>query len=190
MVDRFDVDRCDVVGQQHDFVAMDFVFVLVWQLLRCDQAALHQPRDERACARKRVKDVDAFAAQRLAKFILQNVVDAVDDEVHYFHWRVDNAQPFCHLREGVAKELVVQFHHDLLLALGQVDAVGSAANRCVELLQRVGFLVQPVLLQQVEDSLHAFRDRVVAGEAVLSEQGVEDWFGDEVLGQHLDDFFV
>jgi hypothetical protein len=30
----------------------------------------------------------------------------------------------------------------------------------------------------------------VAGEAVVFEQGVEDGLGDEVLGQHLDDFGV
>ena len=47
------------------------MFEFFWR----DQPALQQPCDERACARERVNDVYAFAAQRLPKLLLQNVVD-------------------------------------------------------------------------------------------------------------------
>jgi hypothetical protein len=45
-----------------------------------------------------------------------------------------------------------------------------------------------VLLQHIEHALHRLGDGVVAGEGVVLEQGIKDRFGDEVLGQHLDDF--
>ncbi|MCY1541805.1 hypothetical protein D9M68_775080 [compost metagenome] len=58
----------------------------------------------------------------------------MDDEVHYLHRRVDDAQPLRHLGEGVAEELVVQLHNDLLLALGIVDAGSTLTHAGVELL--------------------------------------------------------
>ena len=126
-----------------------------------DQAALQQAGDEGAGAGERVDDMHALAAQGLAELGLQDVVDAVDDEVHHFHRRVDDAQPLGHLGEGVAEELVVQLDHDLLLAGGVVDALGAHLHAVVEGLQGVGFLVQVVLLQHIQHALHGLRHGVV-----------------------------
>ena len=60
----------------------------------------------------------------------------------------------------------------------------------VEFLQGVGFLFEAVLVQDVQHVLHGLGDGIVAGEAVVLEQGVEDGLGDEVLGEHLDDFGI
>jgi hypothetical protein len=38
--------------------------------------------------------------------------------------------------------------------------------------------------------LHGLGDGIVTGEAVVLKQGVEDGLGDEVLGEHLDDFGI
>jgi hypothetical protein len=94
------------------------MLVLVGQLFRLDQPALQQARDKRARASERVNDMHALAAQRLPEFGLQNVVDAVDDEIHHLHRRIDNAQPLGHFREGIAEKLVVQLDNDFLFALG------------------------------------------------------------------------
>ena len=190
MVDRLDVDGCDVVGQQHQLVGMDFVFVLVRQVLGRDQAALQQPGDEGAGPGEGVDDVDALATKGLAELGLQNVGDAVDDEVHHLDRRVDNAQPLSHLGEGVAEELVVELDDDLLLAGRVVDALGAHLHAFVEPLEGVRLFVQPVLLQHVEHTLHGQRHGVVLGKAVVFEQGVKHRLGDEVLGQHLNDLAI
>ena len=46
----------------------------------------------------------------------QQVVHALQDEVHDLDRRVNNAQPLGHLWEGVAEELVIKLDDDLLLA--------------------------------------------------------------------------
>jgi hypothetical protein len=47
-----------------------------------------------------------------------------------------------------------------------------------------------VFVQDIEHLLHGHGDGIVAGEAVVFEEGVEDGLGDEVLGEHLDDFAI
>lgn len=48
------VDRCNVVGQQNDFVAMDFAGVLVQKILRLDDATAQQLNNEGTCTSERV----------------------------------------------------------------------------------------------------------------------------------------
>ena len=109
--------------------------------------ALQQAGDEGAGAGEGVDDMHALAAQGLAELVLQHIVDAVDDEIHDFHRRIDDAEALGHLREGVAEKLVVQLDDDFLLAGGVVDAVGAHFHAGIEFLQGVGFLFQAVLLQ-------------------------------------------
>ena len=53
VVDLLDVDRRDVVGEQHELVREDLVLVLMFQGLRRDDPQLQQARHERARASKR-----------------------------------------------------------------------------------------------------------------------------------------
>lgn len=48
VVNLLDVDRCDVVGEQHELICEDLVLVLVLQGLRRDDPPLQQARHERA----------------------------------------------------------------------------------------------------------------------------------------------
>ncbi len=190
MVDRLDVDGGDVVRQQHNLVGVDFVAVLVRQLFRLDQATLQQTRDEGPGPGEGVDDVHPLAAQRLAELGLQEMSDAVDDEVHDLHRRIDDTEALGHLREGIPEELVVKLDDDFLLARGAIDAFGTQFHAGIEGLQRVRLLLQPVLLKHVKHALHGLAHGVVLGEAVVLEQGVEDRLGDQVLRQHLDDLTV
>ncbi len=132
----------------------------------------------------------ALAAQRLAELGLQNVVDAVDDEIHHLYRGVDNAEALGHFRESVAEKLVVQFHHDFLFAFGIGDAFGAQLHTGIELFQCVGFFVQPVFLQHIQHALYGQRHGVVLGKTVAFEQRIKHGFGDQVLGQHFNDFAV
>ncbi|MNP65250.1 hypothetical protein D3C76_1608260 [compost metagenome] len=93
--------------------------------------------------------MNALAAKGLAELLLQQVVDAVEDEVHYFDRGVDDTEALGHLGEGVTEELVVQLDDDLLLALGVVDARCALAHAGVELLQSICFFGQVVLMKRV-----------------------------------------
>ena len=132
----------------------------------------------------------ALAAQGLVEFLSQQVINAVQDEIHHFHRRVDDAQAFGHFREGIAEELVVQLDHDLLFAGGVVDAFGAQLHAVVELLQRGGLLFETLLVEHIQHGLHGLAHRVVTGEAVVCEQRIEHRLGDQMLGQHFDDFGI
>lgn len=67
VVSGLDVDRRDVVGEEHDLVRVDLLRVLPWQLLLRDEPALQEPRDERPRPGERVEDVHALTPERLAE---------------------------------------------------------------------------------------------------------------------------
>src|SRR3569623_1180046 len=97
---RLYIDGGDVVSQQHDLVGVDFVLVFVRQLLRRNQTALQQAGDECSRAGERVEDMHALTTQRLAELGLQDMVDAVDDEIYHFHRRIDDAEFVTYTRES------------------------------------------------------------------------------------------
>ena len=107
-----------------------------------------------------------FTAQRLTKLPFQKMVDAVQDEVHDLHRRVDDPQPISHLGEGLAEELLIQLDHNLLFTGGIINAFGAQLHTVVELLQRTGFLVQVLLFQDIQYLLHGQRHWVLAGKAM------------------------
>ena len=147
MVGRFDVDGGDVVGEQDDFVGVDFAFVFFSQPVVRDDAALQQAGDEGACAGEGVEDVHTFVLQAAFEFALQDVFHAFDDEIDDFDGRINDAEPFCHAREGVAEEFVVEFHDDFLFAFGGFDAAGTQVDGVVERLQGIALFVEVFLLQ-------------------------------------------
>ena len=70
-IGMLDVHAGDVVGQQHDFIAVEFVLKLVGQVGGFD--LLHDAGDEVAGADEGIKDVDAFVAERASEFFLQDL---------------------------------------------------------------------------------------------------------------------
>ena len=70
VVGRFDVDGGDVVGEQDDFVGVDFAFVFFRQPVARDDAALQQAGDEGTRAGEGVEDVHAFVLQAAFEFVL------------------------------------------------------------------------------------------------------------------------
>ena len=148
MIDRLDIDRGDIVSEQHNLVGMDFMPVFVFQLLGLDQPGLQQASDERAGAGEGVKDMDALAAQRLPELGFQHLINRMDDEIDHLHRGINDAQPLGHLGEGIAEKLVVQFHDDALLGFRIVDTSRTALHGLIEAVQTVHLLVQPVFVQR------------------------------------------
>src|SRR4051812_31267408 len=72
-----------IVGEEDDFVGVDFVPVFVLKLLGLDEAGLQQAGDEGTRTSEGVEDMDALAAEGLTELRLQHLVHRVDDEVHH-----------------------------------------------------------------------------------------------------------
>ena len=134
MEHRFDVHVGDIIGQQHNLIAMDFVQVLALHILRADKAGLQQPRDERACADKRVEDMHVRLGQRSAELGFQYVVHRADDEVHALHGCIDDAQFLHGERKRALEKLLVEVLDNSLLALQIVNAADICSYRLIELL--------------------------------------------------------
>ena len=128
MVGGFDVDGGDVVGEQDDFVGVDFAFVFFRQPISRDDAALQQAGNEGTRAGEGVENMHVFVLQAAFEFVFQDVFHAFDDEIDDFDRRVNDAEPFGHAREGVAEEFVVEFHDDFLFAFGSFNAAGTQVD--------------------------------------------------------------
>ena len=63
-VDGFDVDRRDVVAEQHDFVGKELLGVLAVQVLRSDQPGLQQPGHEGAGADEAGSRIETPSSER------------------------------------------------------------------------------------------------------------------------------
>lgn len=151
-----------------------------------DEPGLDEADDERPGTNEAVKDVDALVGETLTEVLTKRPVGRAEDEVDDLDQGVDDAELVHGLLERGGEERVVQAHDDLLPALGGVQACHLHTHRVVELLQGVVLVIKGVLVEHGEHLLHRLGDRVVFGEVVAAEQGVEHRSGDEVLGQHLD----
>ena len=74
-----DVHAGNVIGEQHDFVAVQFVFVFVGQVGGFD--LVHDIDDEVAGADEGVEDVNAFVAEGASEFFLQDFLYAAHHEI-------------------------------------------------------------------------------------------------------------
>ena len=70
MVGGFDVDSGDIVGEQDDFVGVDFAFIFFRQSVARDYAALQQTGNEGTRAGKGVEDMHVFVLQAAFEFVL------------------------------------------------------------------------------------------------------------------------
>ncbi|MNR48139.1 hypothetical protein D3C85_1673370 [compost metagenome] len=69
MIDSLDVDRSDVISQQHQLVSVNLTFVFRLNLVECHQTRLQQASNKSTCTSKGVNDVNTIAAQGLAELV-------------------------------------------------------------------------------------------------------------------------
>ena len=134
-----DVHGGDVVGQQHHFVAVQFVPVLVRQP-RLGHAA-HEVDDEVAGADKGIEDVDAGIAEGAAELGLQQLLHARDHEIDDRLRGVDDAVGVRHLDGEALEEVLIDGVEEVLL-LGEVrDGGGGGLDGDVEAVELLEELV-------------------------------------------------
>lgn len=108
-----DVHTGDVVGQQHDLVAVEFFGVLVRQ--GGALYLLHDAGDEVAGAGEGVEDVDAGVGEGLAELLLKELFDGADHEVDDGLRGVDDAVGVGLLGVEALEELFVDGVEEVLL---------------------------------------------------------------------------
>ena len=124
-----DVDRRDVVGEQHGLVREDVVLLLVFQGLGRNDAELQQARHERARPREGLDDGHPRIPQALTKRRAHRIVGTADDEVDDLDGCEDDVQALAHAWESLREEAIVERAHDLLLARQCVHRL-DALNHC------------------------------------------------------------
>jgi hypothetical protein len=124
----FDVHAGDVVGKEHDLVAVEFFGVLLRQGGAFD--LLHDAGDEVAGAGEGVEDVDPGVGEGFAELLLEDFFDAADHEVHDGLRGVDDAVGVGLFGVEALKELLIDSIQKLLL-LGISLGLCAAASIAV-----------------------------------------------------------
>ena len=180
-----DVNGGDVVRQQQELVGVQLLPVLPEQVGVLDQLrGLQQPDKEDTGSRERIEDMDALIRQAPAELLPQDVVGAVQDEVHDLHRRVHDPQPVGLLLQCDGEELLVKLHQHPLPGFAVVQALCPQANAAVEGLEIPSLVLQTELLEVPRQAVERPGHRVAAGEVVVLEQGLEHGPRQQVLGQH------
>ena len=91
-VSLLDVQTGDVVGQNGDFIGVDFLGVFARQRRPVAAQPVQQFHDKRAGPGAGVENIQFRVGQALAKMPLRQPVAAGEDEPHHFARRVDHAQ--------------------------------------------------------------------------------------------------
>nr|WP_161539927.1 type ISP restriction/modification enzyme [Glaciimonas sp. PCH181] len=85
MLDLLNIDGCNVISKQNDFIGVNFLLVFVSQLLFADKSTLQQPCNECASSCERVNNVDIFIAQGLSELHFQSIVNAMNNEDLFYY---------------------------------------------------------------------------------------------------------
>ena len=169
VIGRFDIDGCDVVGEQDDFIGVNFVLVFFRQSLGGNDAALQQAGNECSRPGKGVKDMHLFILQTAVKFAAQDVFHAPDNEIDDFHRSINDTEAFGHFRKGIAEEFVVEFNNNFLLACDAFNPGSAQLHGIIKRFESIAFLVQVLGFQQFDNFLHGEADRIVFGKAVVGK---------------------
>ena len=130
-----DIERGDVVGQEHDFVAEEVVFVFVGQVAALDMVA-DEVDDKVAGAGGGVKDLDALIADGAAKFFLQDLFDAGTHKIDDLLRGVDDAVGVGLLDGKTLEEALIDGVEEALALGPGLDPSGGALDGDIEAVQR------------------------------------------------------
>ena len=176
----------NIVSQQDYFVGMNLRTVFMRHIFGADKPRLQETCDECTRPSKGVKDMYIFVGEGGAKLCFQNIVYAVENEVHTLHRGIDGAEFLHRERECPFEELFVEVFDDRLLALKVVNLAHICSHRFVEGVERIKVFVHRLSLEQIYHELHRRGYGVVAHELIVGKEDFEDGASDEVLCEHLD----
>ena len=165
---------------------MDFTGVLVEQVFWFDNAAAEQPDDKSSGSGERIKNMNTFIADAATKPLLHHILNRLNDEIHYFNGRVNDAKSLSFFRKRIFEKLFVQLDDDFLLAFSIIDAFGAFLHAGIEFVQRFLFFLQSVIMQHIQHILHNAGYRVAFQETIVIKQCIKNGLCNEMLSKHLD----
>ena len=135
----FDVHAGDVVGEEHDLVAVEFFGVLLWEGGAFD--LLHDAGDEVTGAGEGVEDVDAGVGKGFAELCVEDFLDTADHEVDDGLRGVDDAVGVGLFGVEALKELLVDGVEEVLFLGVAGLGLGGLLDGGVEAVERFEELV-------------------------------------------------
>ena len=177
----------DVVGEQHIFIAKQFVLVFVFQRQGTD--APEQVLHEVSRADAGVKHDHALVGKRRAELGFEQRVHTFHHEVDNRLGRVNNALRVGGLFGKVLKKPLVQGVQKGLLLLPPRRFFGLAFNGEIVLVQRLREIasVETAAHHNRNRFFHLLRDNIAAHKVGVIKNGAKKPFGQKVLRQHFHD---
>ena len=173
----FDVARSDVIGQQHNLVGPQIVFVFGGQIGAWDAA--HQIYHKISSSRAGVENFDIGRRQRFAPLRLQNAFDARAHPIDNRLRRVNDAHRIGDFgRVALKKSFVKRVEKRLFLGvIGQsARAVFDGFEERVEAFQKVG-AVPVARSERVNHRVNFARDDVVREPFIVLENVFKQTLG-------------
>ncbi len=181
----FDVQRGDVVRQQHDLVGEQLLAVGAREVARVHPA--QQVDDEIAGPGARIENLHARIAQPQAELVRQHFFDGGAHEIDNFLRGVDDAVRIGDPDRIALEETLVDGIEKVLLFAEIVQAAGGVFDGVVKVVQRAQEFaaVEALAGQGGDHRLHFAGDHVALDEFGHVEHGPHQPFGEQVLDQHF-----
>lgn len=185
VISVLDVHRGDVIREQHDFVAMQFVRELVRQ--RGFRNVPHEIDNEIAGTGEGVEDVNVFVGESFIEFLFQHRFDAGNHEVHERLRRVNDAVRVGYLDTKALKETFTDGVEECLLLSEVRNSGGGVFDCAVEMFQAFAEIVaaEHTGIESSDDLFNFLRDDVARNEVGDVENFAKDAFSEDVLDNHL-----
>ena len=181
----FDVQRGDVVRQQHHFVGEELLAVHAGQMLLGDAA--EQIDEEVARPGAGVEDLNVLVAEFHVELRLQNFDHAGAHEVDDLLRRVDNAVRVGRLDRVALKEPFVDGVEEVLLLAEVFQDAGGVFDGPVKPVERLqeGVPVEALAGQRRDHLLDFDGNHVPLGKLGVVKNLADQPLGQQVLNQHL-----
>ena len=160
MKSSLNINRRDVIRQQHNLIRVKLLMILPFQILRRNQTILQQPHHKSPRPRKRIENMHIIIRQTHPKLLTQRIIRTSHNKIHHLHRRIHNSQPFRHARKSILKKLIVKLNNNLLLTLSIINPTRSRLHTRIKLIQSRNLLTQRLPFQSIQHLLHRNRNRI------------------------------
>ena len=186
-VSRLDIQIGDIVRQDRHLIGVKLLLIFVPQLFVISPKMFEQLNDERASARRRIKDFNAAIHQLFAEMGLAQPIGAADHEADNLSRRINHAQPIRRHRVINLVEILIQPFEKALFLTVAINHGGGGLDRGIIWPK----LFEQLLLFAVAEQFILKRDQRHRDIILAVEIGVFKHFGKDILSQDmLDQHFL
>lgn len=186
---KFYIEVADIIGQDGNFVSVDFVAVFVFDFIFAE--VVNQIADEGACSCGGVEYFDVFIFEKLVEVFVQQVVCAFNHRSGRFHWGIDNSKPVGGFWVVGFVECFIDYLEEFLFFVVVYDTGGGCIDDVVVMFDvSEGSSLDFSGKERADNAFEPPCDIIFAVELCFIEDGVEYIFGEDVLNNHFADVFA